>query len=338
MRKKVISLVLVVIIMYIGALFGQGTKESTERQFNALSIGGAYMGTTAYQWSAALSEVIGKAIPGVMVTAEETRGYVANIGLFMNDEIEAGFTHAGLAHMAYMADGDFKDNAPGKFKAWFSMPAMIITIFTESKSNIKTFNDLAGKRVGVGQIGGSPNFDIKSLMIATGMTDKIKPLEVSIAEQSTMMQDGQIDVGIWCGSPPVPAIMELATTRNLFYVPLSKDVLDKVTTAYPFYYQSNLMPGDYPGIDHEIPSFAVQVTGLLRSDVPDDIAYKATKAVFENLEYLQQANVGFNQLSKETALKGLSLPLHPGVLKYYREIGVPGIEEYVRKTSSLIIN
>jgi len=67
--------------------------------------------------------------------------------------------------------------------------------------------------------------------------------------------------------------------------------------------------------------------------VPDDLVYKMTKTVFENLEALKGVHPAFGRVSKDTILNGFGAPLHPGALKYYREIGVPGIEEFVKRTS-----
>jgi len=65
--------------------------------------------------------------------------------------------------------------------------------------------------------------------------------------------------------------------------------------------------------------------------VSEGRVYDMTKAIFENLDDLAGVHPAFGRVSKETVLNGFGAPLHPGALKYYREIGVPGIEEFVAR-------
>jgi len=299
------------------------------------SIAGASVGTTAYQWAAGIADVVGKTIPGIKATAEETNGYVENLRLFLNGNVEAGFSHAGLAHQAYLGEGAFKGTPKGRILGWMSMPPMIIHVYTLDGSKISSIKDLAGKRVGVGQIGGSPYFDLGILLETAKLKGKIKGFEVKIAEQSSMLSDGQLDVGMWSGSPPIPSIMELCVTKKVKFIPISDALIKSISKKYPFFYKKDLPANSYPGQTAPVQSFAVQVAGLLRADVPEDVAYKATKAIFENIENLKKVHSGFNQVTKEKVLEGMTIPLHPGVLRYYREIKVPGIEEYVAKTKRL---
>ena len=53
-----------------------------------LSIGSCPIGCTAYTWSAGIADVINNNVSGVSLTAEETKGYVANIKLLQNKELE----------------------------------------------------------------------------------------------------------------------------------------------------------------------------------------------------------------------------------------------------------
>ena len=58
-----------------------------------------------------------------------------------------------------------------------------------------------------------------------------------------------------------------------------------------------------------------------------------TKAIYENLSYLKGVHPAFGKVTQETVLNGFGAPLHPGALKYYREISIPGIEDFVKRTA-----
>ena len=78
------------------------------------SIGSCPVGCTAYTWSAGIADVINKNIDGVEATAEETKGYVANIKLLQDKEIEASMATTLSSYDAYAATGPYEGGEPGK--------------------------------------------------------------------------------------------------------------------------------------------------------------------------------------------------------------------------------
>ena len=69
-------------------------------------------------------------------------------------------------------------------------------------------------------------------------------------------------------------------------------------------------------------TFGVKATFVTSADVPDDVVYEVTKAVFENLDDFRSLHPAFANLDPKTMITdGLSAPLHPGAVKYYKEKG-----------------
>ena len=60
----------------------------------------------------------------------------------------------------------------------------------------------------------------------------------------------------------------------------------------------------------------------VRADVDAQVVYQITKAIHENLSFLESIHAATGSMSVDKALAGLPLPLHPGALKYYREVGL----------------
>ena len=61
---------------------------------------------------------------------------------------------------------------------------------------------------------------------------------------------------------------------------------------------------------------------MTSADVPDEIVYAVTKEVFENFEEFKKLHPAYAVLTKEAMLDGLSAPIHPGAMKYYKEVGL----------------
>lgn len=79
----------------------------------------------------------------------------------------------------------------------------------------------------------------------------------------------------------------------------------------------------YRGTDKDVKSFGVAATMVTTSDVSDEVAYNVAKAVFENFDTFKRLHPAFANLKKEDMVKaGISIPLHPGAEKYYKEVGL----------------
>ena len=101
-----------------------------------LSIGSCPVGCTAYTWSAGIADVINKNVEGVEATAEETKGYVANIALMQGGELEASMATSLSAYEAWAGTGNYEGTEPGKIMAWMSIAPVAMHIITVEGSGV----------------------------------------------------------------------------------------------------------------------------------------------------------------------------------------------------------
>ena len=93
-----------------------------------LSIGSCPIGCTAYTWSAGIADVINNNVEGVSLTAEETKGYVANIKLLQNNELEISMATTLSSYQAYAAEGPYKGTEKGKI-----LPSRVTQVSTKKQ-------------------------------------------------------------------------------------------------------------------------------------------------------------------------------------------------------------
>ncbi|MEF2557385.1 TAXI family TRAP transporter solute-binding subunit [Aurantimonas sp. C2-5-R2] len=130
------------------------------------------------------------------------------------------------------------------------------------------------------------------------------------------------------------AIRELMTKQDLVLLQPDEDAVAKITSEYPVYIKD--VPTDvYPELEIPEPGigFFHGVYFFLHEDLPDELVYDMTKTLFENLDVLRNAHPAYKGLTVEEALKGMPIPPHPGALKYYKEVGVPGAEDFAAASS-----
>ena len=145
-----------------------------------VSIGANPVGLTAYQWAAGISDLANRKVSGIKANAEATKGYVANIRLLLNKKIEAGFSNSKVAYDAYAAKGAYKNDKPGQILSWISVAPIAMHVFTLEGSPIKMLKDLKGKRVGMGQPGGTSMLDAETLFSAIGLKHLEKTSKISV--------------------------------------------------------------------------------------------------------------------------------------------------------------
>ena len=121
---------------------------------------------------------------------------------------------------------------------------------------------------------------------------------------------------------PTTAVVELATSNAINVLEIDDEHAEKLIADYPFYTKFNVPGGAYKGVDSDVQTVAVVATYIVSNDLDEKIVYEMTKALFENADEIAAAHPKGAELNPEYSVSGISIPMHPGALKYYKEIGV----------------
>ena len=207
----------------------------------------------------------------------------------------------------------------------FSLHPEPFTVVASKGSGLKTFEDLEGKRVSVGNPGSGQRATAEVLMDEMGWTlDKFSlAAEIKAAEQSQALCDGNIDAFFYTVGHPSGAIKEATTSCDSVLVNVDNAATQKLIDENPYYRKAVIPGGMYRGSDDDVTTFGVAATFVSSTDVPDDVVYAVVKAVFENFDSFKRLHPAFANLNKEEMVSdALSAPLHPGAAKYYKEAGL----------------
>ena len=139
-------------------------------------------------------------------------------------------------------------------------------------------------------------------------------------ESVELMKNRQLDATLQSAGLGVASIRDLATSIKIVVVPIPADVVEKVGDAA---YQPSVIPANtYSGQTADVPTAALANFLVTHSGVSDDVAYRMTKAMYDNLDTLYAAHNAAKVIKRQNAVKGMPVPLHPGAERYYREVGV----------------
>jgi TRAP transporter TAXI family solute receptor len=220
----------------------------------------------------------------------------------------------------------FESAGPDKdLRAVFSVHPEPFTVVARKDSGIKTFTDLKGKRVNVGNPGSGQRGTMEVVMEALGWTmDDFKlASELKPAEQSAALCDNKIDTIIYTVGHPSGSIQEATTSCDSILVPVEGPAIDKLVAENAYYRKATIPGGMYRGTDTDTVTFGVGATFVSSAKVPEEVIYQVVKAVFDNFDQFKKLHPAFEVLKKEEMIQdGLSAPLHDGAVKYYKEAGL----------------
>jgi uncharacterized protein len=283
-------------------------------------------GGTAYLVGGATTAVINRYVPEVQLMVETTGGTAAMTKLMQEksekNQPSFGVPDSKVTLVAYKGEAPFS-------KPMLAQKAVVFThgaglnLVVETKSPIKSYADLKGKRVGVGAAGSGTAQMGMQLIEDHGVTSKMyKPLWLGYSEVVEGIKDGSIDAGFISGTYPVAAIQQLAFDTPIRVIPVDPDVLKKILPVSPWYYEFVLQPNAYKGITQPT-SILVFGSFLSASDKVDtDLMYKMMHVLFDHRDELLAVCPGMKEMSLQNATKTIAIPFHPGTVKYYKEKGV----------------
>jgi TRAP transporter TAXI family solute receptor len=203
-----------------------------------------------------------------------------------------------------------------------SIYANMIHIVALEGSGITSLEDLRGKRVSIGAPGSGTEVNASSILEANGITyDDIDEQRLNFNETADALSNGDIDAGFWSVGAPTSSILNLATTQDIVILELSEAELAAAMAADSTFATSTLAGGSYNGVDADITVLGIPNVLTVSSEMSDDVAYAITKAMFENIAELQAVHPAANETTVEFTMSATPVPLHPGAIRYYEEIG-----------------
>lgn len=311
---KKLLVVLLLSLLVLGSAFAGGSSEKIR-----MATGGTT--GTYYAYGSAVGQIL-SAKTEVPVIVQSTGASKANIQLISSGEVELAVVQNDVMDYAYKGTDLFTGEQTQKFSTMAALYAEVCQIVVNPAAGINSIADLKGKRVSVGDAGSGVEFNAKQILEAYGITfDDISKQNLGFGPSADALKDNKIDAFFCTAGAPTTAIVDLSTGRDISLLSVDDEHAAILMEKYPFYTQYAIPAGTYKNVP-EVVTLAVKATFILANTVSEDTAYKLTKALFENIPEIQAAHAKGSELSTKYATEGISVPYHPGALKYYKEAGV----------------
>ena len=253
-----------------------------------------------------------------------TGASVANLNAIADKQMDMGIAQSDWQYHAYNGSSSFEGKKNDKIRAVFSLHPEPFTVMARDDSGIKTFDDLKGKRVNVGDPGSGTRATMNVILKEKGWSDKDFKVasELKPSEMASVMCDNNLDAITYNVGHPNGALKEAAASCNAHLVPVTGEAIDKLVADHSYYAKATIPGGLYKGTDNPVETFGVYATLVTSSDVEEDKVYAVVKAVFDNFDRFKRLHPAFANLKEEEMIKNaLSAPLHDGAVRYYKERG-----------------
>jgi len=310
------------ILAACGSDSGTGSKDSNKGEsassekpkFLNLLTGGTQ--GTYYALGGTFADFISKET-GIKTTAEVSQASAANMTALQDGKGEIAFVQSDIAYYATEGKFMFEGKKIDSIAALGALYPETVQLVTTEASGIKSYADLKGKKVSVGAPGSGTYANAEQLLEIHGLTmDDIKAQNLDFGESTDGLQSGQIDAAFITAGTPTGAVEALNATTKVNIIGMDAGKADELIAKYPYYAKDTVKAGTY-GIANDTETVSVLAMLAVKKDLPEDVVYSMTKAIYDNSGKISHAKGEF--IKAKTGLDGISIDVHPGAQKYFDE-------------------
>jgi uncharacterized protein len=265
-----------------------------------------------------------RAETGLRCSVESTGGSVFNVNAIKTGELDFGLAQSDIQFGAAKGEGQFKDKANPDLRAVFSVHPEPFTVLARKDAGITSFADFKGKRFNIGNPGSGTLSSMEELLKQLGWTksDFSLAAELKADEQGTALCDNKIDGFFYGVGHPSAAIQDPTIACGARLISLTGPAVDSLIKDHPYYAKATIPGGMYANNPNPTETYGVLATVVTSANVADTTVYALVKAVFDNFDEFKKLHPAFVHLEPKDMIKnGLSAPLHPGAVKFYKEKG-----------------
>jgi len=263
---------------------------------------------------------------GITCYARESRGSVANLKAMRTGDIQVAIAQSDWHSHAYKGTARFSSAGPDKdLRSLFSLYSEPVTLIVHPDSGIKTIHDLKGKVVNIERPGTGTEAYWNLLWSTLGYTnaDVKRVTQMRTKDAAGALCNKDIDAFLWVVGNPNSITERAVETCRAAVVEVADPAFDRLVASDSYLRQGVVPGGVYRTTPNDVKTIGVGPTLVTTREMPGEVVYDFVKAVFENFEAFKDSHIAFSTLKKEEMVKaGLTAPLHPGALKYYREAGL----------------
>jgi len=337
--------ILGILLVFLAAGLGGGAHPQPQK--TRLILATATTGGTYYPVGVAISTLVTKDLgekAGISMTAISSAGSGENLQLLDNREADLAIIQGLYGAMAWQGRGRYQENPQKYLRSvsilWDNVEHFVIQAKYAQSGDMSDLSNLRKKNFSIGRRGSGTEISgrtiLEGLRFNPNKDFKLKYMGYTPSAQA--LQNGRISGMNIPAGPPASAITQAYAamgSKNLRILEFSDSQLESVNGLFAVWRRATLVAGTYPGLEKDLALISQPNLLVVHKDVPEAVVYQIVQSLYDNLHYLQNIHQAANSMALENAVEGLSLPLHPGALRYYQEKGLEISPQLKLNTSGL---
>lgn len=315
-------ILMLAVVLFIALFTNSGLAQTEIYRMASGGPGGVY-----YHHASGFAQYIEESLPNIRITVDVSAGSVENVRRVDRREADFGLAFIYNSFEAFKGMKDW-----GWEKEYSNIRGIAMYLWPETnwvtlkQKNIKSVEDLRGKKMSLGPPGSGSSVIAQRMLKALGVFDDIIPSYLPFADAAAALKDGQIDAFVGPGGYPAASLTEVATTHDMELISLSDEELEKCLKELPGSVKGVVPAGAYRGLDHPVQQTVSPSLVIVHKDVPAETVYKIVSNFFteEGLSFAGNIHQDWKRVLPvdQRVLEGMVIPLHPGAAKYWEELGL----------------
>ena len=311
-------------LIIVGLLaFFTGNALATDQ----VSIGASGSGSGPYVNAALMAETANNSQDGFKFSVQTTGGYKDNLGLVLTDKVDVALNTLIGIYDAYNQNGSYgtspmKDDFK-RLRYVFTFGAVPQNIFVRADSGITSLQEIKGKAFNINKPSSfTHGMNLKMLEAANISTDSFKVGTVATGQVFEQVQNKVFVGGAHVYQLGLGNAQKVSSTVDVNYLDVPQDVIDQMNLGYNGLLVPYLIPANtYRGQTKDVKTFGLAQVLFTDENADEELVYQFTKAFWENIATIQSANTSFAGMDAKLGAKDYGIPMHPGALRYFKEIG-----------------
>lgn len=329
MKKISVRLLAAASIAALGLGTVSAKAEEAEYILSTASTGGTY-----YPVGVALSTLVKVKLQPkrkIGMSAINSAGSGENVRLLREDEAQFAILQGLFGYYAATGTGPVEKDGPQKdlraiTMLWPNVEQFVVAADDAKSGTMADFVALKGESMALGRQNSGTIGSNATILSGFGIDidEDYTLVHAGYGPSAEALQNRQVKGISTPAGVPTGAISQLFASMgdDVKMLDFTDEELAKADAEKDLWTRYVIPAGTYPGQAADINTIAQPNFLAVRSDVPEEHVYLITKTVYENLPFLQAIHPATKAMAIENAIGGIPLPLHPGAIRYYEEVGI----------------
>lgn len=265
-------------------------------------------------------------VQGLVAIAQTSDGSVANVEAVAKGQLDSGFVQSDIAYWAYTGTGTYKKKKPRKtIRAIANLYPESLHVVVRIKTGVKSVRGLKGRRVSLDEKGSGTLVDARLILEAYGLRERrdLKAKYLDSDSAALRLAAGKLDAFFAVAGYPMPSVQFALEKSDARILPLTGKPIEQLLAKHKFF-SRDIIPAGIYGNDEPIPTISINALWIVPESADEELVYQITKALWneKSRKLLDEGHAKGELIQMSTALQGVSIPLHPGARRFYREVNV----------------